>query len=658
METRRQCAFNVTRSALLSERVLEVKEALAPEQLLPLFLNGPAMVPQSGLWLREAANAMKAPRLFAFEVAYLDENLKIVEAGEVGPAREFPPMRSGVESVLILPDHRLSESGTEVGDQVRICEETELAGLVSTAPQFRDIRVQLQSETPPPKGEADQMFSPAFVFQPFSGSLIHIPEASARQASTSEYFLAFRSAEVDAETGSAEPPEAASVQSATAVSGADSSTQENEGAQTIHDESGQEGSEMAVSPLDLPHFHRPEPIRFLDPATAGEADYADGGPAAKGTRESAQLSPELIAAIQRVDEERRRDQEKRKTQDGNREKRPKGKKRRAGKQELTRLFEKPLAEEEKRDEAEPAPKPVEAPAAKTAEVEAAPKLAEGRKTESLELELEVQAEPAVPPLSQSAEEIHAFLAEALESGIPARAREAAYADPELIEDAQAMPSVITPAASSRQISKQRIEEQSSKAKPVVEEVREEQASGLMRGALAEGEAARRPAEAPVQPVVAPELPAKKEAEKVPAAPKKPSVGMRLRRFLSGESSSLSGNRRKGERMTVPGLVAYYWSGGAPKAHEIANISQSGFYVRTSDVWSPDTLVKMTLQRPKEKGDEQRRSIGVLARVVRIDENGVGHEFVTTEQLRSLRSFEIHPEEGTSRKDLQKFLEIK
>jgi hypothetical protein len=119
---------------------------------------------------------------------------------------------------------------------------------------------------------------------------------------------------------------------------------------------------------------------------------------------------------------------------------------------------------------------------------------------------------------------------------------------------------------------------------------------------------------------------------------------------------LSGNRRRGERIALPGLVAFYWTGGAPQPYEILNISRSGLYLRSKEMWSPDTVVRMTLERPDPEGGE-RKSIGVLARVVRSDNGGVAHEFVTTEVIERLRARDFLPEHGTNRKKLEKFLEL-
>lgn len=133
-----------------------------------------------------------------------------------------------------------------------------------------------------------------------------------------------------------------------------------------------------------------------------------------------------------------------------------------------------------------------------------------------------------------------------------------------------------------------------------------------------------------------------------------SLGERLQRWIEGDAA-LSGDRRDGDRVNLPGLVAFYWSGGAPKPHEIVNISKSGFYVRTKDIWLPDTLVSMMLQRP-DATESAEESINVLARVVRVDQDGVGHEFVTTEALQSVRTRDVLPARGTNRKELERFLE--
>lgn len=151
------------------------------------------------------------------------------------------------------------------------------------------------------------------------------------------------------------------------------------------------------------------------------------------------------------------------------------------------------------------------------------------------------------------------------------------------------------------------------------------------------------------PIAEEEKPSKKE--------EKLSLATRLERWLVGEAPTLDGNRRRAERRILPGLVAFYWSGGVPRPHEIVNISKTGFYMKTTEFWSVETLVRMTLQRPVSDEKRKRGSVSVLARVVRIDQGGVGHEFVTTEALMSSRSLDVMPSQGTDWRELDRFLDV-
>lgn len=672
METGRYCAYNLTRNTLLSERVMEVNDALAPEQLLPLLLNGPGIDRHAGLWLKEVAGAIHTPRLFAYEVLYLDQEQRVVEAAAVGPLTEFPAPDETVASVLILADRGLAETGTTAGDQVRICGEAELAVLVRTASQSREIRLEVEpsQRLPNAQSTAEQMFAPEFVFQPFAGSLIHLPEGPTTQAHTSEYFLAFRNTESSFESLTAKEPEAIAAslpEPSFELAEADLAP-----AQESAEVPNEQQTRKAPGP-EVPQFRSPSPIRFFDPATGFEAEPLDEvvADAEERSRPSTQLSPELKDAIWRIDEQLRREKEEQ-SDARNREKKSKQRKRKLAKQEVTRIFEAP--EQRARSQEPVGVEP------KAAEMIESPVGSETRKIRLEHLSVEPVAAEAIPVESAShslpaepeveRQDLAAAVAASVAAEIVPQLENVIEQPVELAESVPTEPPVLPPPMETAPVSYERIEEQPT-AKKEVERRRFVLPPIFERPVTLAGREVEEPitaaeaqVEAPVQKIIEPEIHIQKEPkkEKPEKAPKpiqeKPSIGTRLQRLLTGESSSLSGNRRRGERIIVPGLVAYYWSGGAPKAHEIVNISRSGFYVRTNDIWSPDTLVRMTLQRPKEDEEGQRRSIGVLARVVRVDDNGVGHEFVTIEQLQGLRSFEILPEHGTKRKELQKFLAIK
>lgn len=116
---------------------------------------------------------------------------------------------------------------------------------------------------------------------------------------------------------------------------------------------------------------------------------------------------------------------------------------------------------------------------------------------------------------------------------------------------------------------------------------------------------------------------------------------------------LSPERRKAARRDASKLVAHYWDGSAPLAHDVRNISSTGFYLLTEHRWYPGTMVMMSLQRtgPKENGAES--SIMVKSKVVRAGADGVGLAFVPRKvDARALRSLSDH---GADSKTLSRFL---
>lgn len=95
----------------------------------------------------------------------------------------------------------------------------------------------------------------------------------------------------------------------------------------------------------------------------------------------------------------------------------------------------------------------------------------------------------------------------------------------------------------------------------------------------------------------------------------------------------SRDKRKAERRPWPPLVAHYWTGAAPAAQRIRDISATGLYLLTEARWYPGTVIKITLQSPGAESDHadgeigSGRSISVQSKVVRQGEDGVGLEFV-------------------------------
>ena len=119
-------------------------------------------------------------------------------------------------------------------------------------------------------------------------------------------------------------------------------------------------------------------------------------------------------------------------------------------------------------------------------------------------------------------------------------------------------------------------------------------------------------------------PYKQPCAVIPESEVKPSLKLRFLRWLFQVPAPA--DRRRGERIPAPGLVAYYWNGGEPKGHRLGDVSESGLYLLTEERWLPGTRIVMTLQK-KHTTNASEEVSRVESKVVRWGEDGVGCEFV-------------------------------
>jgi uncharacterized protein len=118
---------------------------------------------------------------------------------------------------------------------------------------------------------------------------------------------------------------------------------------------------------------------------------------------------------------------------------------------------------------------------------------------------------------------------------------------------------------------------------------------------------------------------------------------------------LSTDRRGSKRHPLPGLVAYYWTGGAPQAFHIADISTNGLYLLTDERWFPGTMILMTLQRTNTEGDDPDDFISVLTKVIRWGSDGAGLSFIPSNTM-DINRGEPLPETGVGKKALHRFIQ--
>jgi hypothetical protein len=80
---------------------------------------------------------------------------------------------------------------------------------------------------------------------------------------------------------------------------------------------------------------------------------------------------------------------------------------------------------------------------------------------------------------------------------------------------------------------------------------------------------------------------------------------------------------------------------------------TGLYLLTEDRWMPDTMIRMTLQKPCAKGD-RKQSITVMSKIVRRGSDGVAAQFVMAESL-DPHSHDVQPSQTTDKFALARFI---
>jgi hypothetical protein len=160
-----------------------------------------------------------------------------------------------------------------------------------------------------------------------------------------------------------------------------------------------------------------------------------------------------------------------------------------------------------------------------------------------------------------------------------------------------------------------------KAPDLLHTERVEPARAAAESARREPPAVAVPTPAP-QPAVAPE-PAAEEADSEAWKKRAEPKGW-LARLLKKEPV----DPRNSSRESLPGLIAYFFTGGTPVGHPVRDISARGMFILTEERWYPGTVVRITLTDRHKPTVE--RSITVNAKVVRSSDEGVGVEFVLEE----------------------------
>ena len=739
MDTPIFCVYNLAKRVFLSSKVTVADTVSQPLKVLKDLV---ALDAESGLWLTPLHGRPTIPKLFPYDLAYLDNDFHVVEMVEVVPGIDFPPHRREVTSAVVLPPETLRSSQTGLGDSLIVCPKEEIQGRLAGAnPAAQDSVAKNHEpavlEAPAEPGEKTQPVSngppgaepvvscspvlaedapppPPPQVGPISGKregsgtrtpavsitevVIEKPHASERQVrGTVEHRAGLDDLFANWVDSPSAPPSWIAQKARERESKASSALEDSVSPKAPSRDSTK--AETNGSPTGTPHAvgKEPEPVQpaanlsSVEPAPMRTAAESVAIPAKSPSTTRVTQGPPVTtstigqygiwhlsipgAAVPHTPVSGSTSQFPGLGSPG------------------TKPVEGSKAENRATESTAPASTPRQTPEfpSRSGTVRAgnpAPAVHQGPKAleantpspvQTFEVPpRKVELPPAGPVAESMSKEPGARVSDArtqpagaspLQSGemiwaakpSPADFGAAIQAKMDRLEIPTPGTKVPEPRAISASGKKSFASnsQQETKAKPAPRTA--PAAPGAKPGNPNSLEQKNELAVTPPKPPFLKPKPDQKEKLKI-SIPRVESngkkgaesqgFGARLKRWLNPIPSSKS-DRRRALRRYVPGMVAFYYTGGAPKPHQVADISMSGFYLLTEDRWVPETMIRMTLQKPCAKG-ERKQSITVLSRIIRRGSDGIAAEFVMQESLDS-SSRDVLPSQATDRFALARFL---
>jgi Flp pilus assembly protein TadG len=97
-------------------------------------------------------------------------------------------------------------------------------------------------------------------------------------------------------------------------------------------------------------------------------------------------------------------------------------------------------------------------------------------------------------------------------------------------------------------------------------------------------------------------------------------------------------KQRALRHAIPGMVAYYWDGGAPKEHAVKNISLTGAYLYATERWYDGTIMALSFRQGAST--PEAACLSVRGKIIRHGADGIGIKFMmrTKDQETALKRF--------------------
>ena len=647
METGNFCAYNLTKDVVLSSKVAVADAVLEPFKVLEVLIGGLGLDSESSLWLTPLSSEPQVPRLFPFDMVYLDPDHRVIQGIEVAPGADFPPYSSQVASALILPERTLSSTKTNPGDQLRVCDQSEIAGPVKRAsaapapPSVPEspsvIKSPSVSETVPASPSPrrivpdetipiEVMKNSESLYEFFPSALALMPTVQAPIAASTDLPASPLQGPRIEESAAAQVAEEATLE-------ADPQSRELESAQTPVEPAARtatpEAQAIEASGEESQRTRRRKVASVPIPADLTLQFTAAQAPiwhlSSSATPVPGKTPPPGIPKEKATEENLLEENARSKNTSSNQPQ--------VRDQSTAPVVNHPGASSPLAPPAvAKSPNPVDKP---------------------LRVRGSVLPSPGVEAQSKESVTRQAPIAPVAISGNPAaivRTTKPSVEEPRITRDpvpASKTPSTIQTLPEMEAEVQQLLVKERQKKKQKAESRKNVQDVTESAPSVVE----------PRNNTADPGRTKKPPQKAKPKIQEKTPLTARIQHWLDADQvHALAGpqDRRRSLRYQAPGLVAYYWTGGLPKAHEVADISPLGFYLRTSAPWVLHTMVRMTLQRSDKREGHPMHSLTVLAKIVRIDPDGIGHEFVFNETL-NRNTRDILPDSATDVRALQKFL---
>ncbi len=557
--------YNLTRRALLNDKLTVSDCASQPLKMLSLVVSGLGLDSESALWLYPLHAAPGLPRVFPFDLLYLDKDYRVLETAEIAPGVEFPSYRADVASALVVPQHTLSSTGTKKGDRLMICSEKELQALLAKTGDSGRADNVVVSPVPSVAASPAERLSPVAQNSVPALAKPPVPAQPSNQPNQAEMrrFLFERMDQTKLEDSQPHPER---TQAHAQASGPDPNPSRIVAAQ------------KAATP-DNPEFRASVPQR------------------AAGSRPSRSTTSFATSSLPQWH--------------------------------------------------------VSAPTA----------IASASSSIRLPISATPQTETFRVPGSSPATGANQDDPRAFDLAATQVSSSSTASNSPLRDDSMEIWSSTEPAKEAIGVSAKQKEAEAPSL------ISDQENGGPLNSSTAIKTRDLRAVQLPLHrsPSATPKVPSRAATLQPRLDPKtserwstdrgtdekedtRKTLRSKLREWLNPVRTP--SDRRRSERRYVPGMFAHYFTGGAPKPHQVADISLTGFYLLTEDRWMTGTVIQMTMQKPSRRGGKQ--SITVLSRVVRRGSDGVGAEFVMPESINSYTQ-DIQPSQATDRAALARFL---